>query len=198
MLVVHEFAPYNVVIISDNTYDNGDQLELNCSSEGGPDLVYSWSRVNDFSSDTVTNTSTLNVSNLVTVDGGDYTCTVTNDAGTSSTTVTVYVAPYNVVIMGNNTYDNGDQLELNCLSEGGPDLEYSWSRTNTFSNDTVTNLNTLIISDLATVDGGEYTCFVTNDAGTSMNTITVNVWQGLQNGSIKTYNCPFDCLSAFQ
>ena len=83
-------APYNVVIISDNTYDNGDQLELNCSSEGGPDLVYSWSRVNDFSSDTVTNTSTLNVSNLVTVDGGDYTCTVTNDAGTSSTTVTVY------------------------------------------------------------------------------------------------------------
>ena len=84
------------------------------------------------------------------------------------------VAPYNVVIMGNNTYDNGDQLELNCLSEGGPDLEYSWSRTNTFSNDTVTNLNTLIISDLATVDGGEYTCFVTNDAGTSMNTITVN------------------------
>ena len=83
------------------------------------------------------------------------------------------VAPYNVVIMGDNTYDNGDQLELNCTSEGGPDLEYSWSRTNTFSATTTTNTSTLTISDLATVDGGNYTCTVSNDAGTSMNTITV-------------------------
>ena len=83
------------------------------------------------------------------------------------------VAPYNVVIMGDNTYDNGDQLELNCSSEGGPDLQYSWSRTNTFSATTTTNTNTLTINDLATVDGGEYTCTVTNDAGTSMLTITV-------------------------
>ena len=75
--------------------------------------------------------------------------------------------------MGNNTYDNGDQLELNCTSEGGPDLEYSWSRTNTFSATTTTNASTLTISDLATVDGGDYTCTVTNAAGTSMNTITV-------------------------
>ena len=83
------------------------------------------------------------------------------------------VAPYNVVIMGDSTYDNGDQLELNCSSEGGPDLEYSWSRTNTFSATPTTNTSTLTISDLATVDRGDYTCTVTNDAGTSMNTIIV-------------------------
>ena len=91
----------------------------------------------------------------------------------SITSLLHLVAPYNVVIMGDNTYDNGDQLELNCTSEGGPDLEYSWSRTNTFSATTTTNTSTLTITDLATVDGGEYTCTVTNDAGTSMNTITV-------------------------
>ena len=84
------------------------------------------------------------------------------------------VAPYNVVIMGDNTFDNGDQLELNCSSEGGPDLVYSWSRTNTFLNDTVTNTNTLTITGVATVDGGDYTCTVTNDAGTSSRTVTVN------------------------
>ena len=83
------------------------------------------------------------------------------------------VAPYDVVIMGDNTYDNGDQLELNCTSEGGPDLEYSWSRTNTFSVNTTTNTSTLTISDLATVDGGEYTCTVSNDAGSSNATVTV-------------------------
>ena len=74
--------------------------------------------------------------------------------------------------MGDNTYDNGDQLELNCSSEGVPGLEYSWSRTNTFSA-TTTNTSTFTISDLATVDGGEYTCTVSNDAGTSSGTITV-------------------------
>ena len=76
--------------------------------------------------------------------------------------------------MGDDTYDNGDQLELNCSSEGGPALEYSWSRTNTFSSNTTTNTNTLTISDLATVDGGKYTCTVTNDAGASNHTITVH------------------------
>jgi len=76
--------------MGDNTYDNGDQLELNCSSEGGPDLDYSWSRTNTFSTTTTTNTSTLTISDLTTVDGGDYTCTVTNDAGYSSRTIIVY------------------------------------------------------------------------------------------------------------
>jgi len=75
--------------------------------------------------------------------------------------------------MGDNTYDNGSQLELNCLSEGGPGLEYSWSRTNMFSANTTTNTATLTINNVATVDGGDYTCMATNDARTSNYTITV-------------------------
>ena len=69
---------------------NGTQLELTCSSEGGPDLVYSWSRTNTFSATTTTNAGLLNISDLATVDGGSYTCTVTNDAGSTSTSVTVF------------------------------------------------------------------------------------------------------------
>jgi len=84
------------------------------------------------------------------------------------------VAPYDVVITGDDTYDIGDQLELNCSSEGGPDLEYSWSRTSDFSNDTTINANTITISNVDIVDGGDYTCTVTNGAGTSNDTITVN------------------------
>jgi len=76
--------------MGDNTYSYGNQLELTCSSEGGPNLEYSWSRINTFSAITTTNTSTLTISDLATVDGGNYTCTVTNDAGTSSATITVY------------------------------------------------------------------------------------------------------------
>ena len=79
-----------MTIVGDNTYINGSQLELNCLSEGGPGLEYSWSRTNTFSANTTTNTSTLNISSVATVDGGDYTCTVTNNAGSNSSSITVY------------------------------------------------------------------------------------------------------------
>ena len=42
------------------------------------------------SNDTTTNTNNLTISNVTTLDGGNYTCTVTNKAGSSSNTVTVY------------------------------------------------------------------------------------------------------------
>ena len=47
--------------------------------------------MNDFEIGTTTNTSTLTISSVATVDGGNYICTVTNNGGTSnSSTVTVY------------------------------------------------------------------------------------------------------------
>ncbi|XP_065901359.1 carcinoembryonic antigen-related cell adhesion molecule 5-like [Dysidea avara] len=171
-------APYGVNITGNNTYPHGSQIQLHCSSEGGLQLEYSWSRTNTFSNDTTTNTNNLTISNVATFDGGNYTCTITNDAGSSRNTVTVYVAPYSVNITGNNTYPHGSQLQLHCSSEGGPQLEYSWSRTNTFSNDTTTNTNNLTISNITTLDGGNYTCTVTNDAGSSSNTVTVYVGPG--------------------
>ena len=48
------------------------------------------------------------------------------------------VAPYNVVVMGENLYNQGEQLQLNCSSEGGPVLEYTWL----LSGDTIPNANT--------------------------------------------------------
>jgi len=83
------------------------------------------------------------------------------------------VTPYGVNITGDNRYPHGSQLQLYCLSEGGPQLEYSWIRANTFANDTITNTNNVTISNVTTLDGGNYTCTVTNDAGSSSNTVTV-------------------------
>ena len=83
------------------------------------------------------------------------------------------VAPYGVNFIGNNIYPHGSQLQLHCSSEGGPQLEYSWGRTNTLSNDTTTNTNNLTISNVTTLDGGNYTCTVTNNVGSSSNTVTV-------------------------
>ena len=73
--------------------------------------------------------------------------------------------------MGDDRYSQGEQLELNCSSEGGPELEYTW----TFSGGMIDNANTnmLTIANVTTSDGGEYTCSVNNSAGINMDTITV-------------------------
>ena len=73
--------------------------------------------------------------------------------------------------MGDNLYNRGEQLQLNCLSEGGPVLEYTWI----FSDNTIPNANTstLTINNVNTTHAGDYTCNITNDAGTDSNTVTV-------------------------
>ena len=81
------------------------------------------------------------------------------------------VAPYNVVVMGNNLYNQGEQLQLNCSSDGGPGLEYTWILSgNIIAN---ANTNTLIIDNVNTTHAGDYTCNVTNIAGNASNTSTV-------------------------
>ena len=69
-------------------YNEGEQLQLNCSSEGGPILEYTWLLLGNTISDA--NTSTLIIDNVNTTYGENYTCSVTNDAGTDSDTITVY------------------------------------------------------------------------------------------------------------
>ena len=74
--------------MGDNLYNRGEQLELSCSSEGGPTLEYSWI----FSGDIIPNANmnTLTIDNVNTTHAGDYSCNVTNDAGYHNNTITVY------------------------------------------------------------------------------------------------------------
>ena len=67
-------------------YPQGDQLTLRCLSEGGPQLEYSWI----FSGREIATTPNLTINNVNPFNGGDYTCNVTNDAGSESDTIIVY------------------------------------------------------------------------------------------------------------
>ena len=79
------------------------------------------------------------------------------------------VAPYNVNITGDTMYSQKEQLVLSCLSEGGPELEYSWI----IEDNVIATIPTLTIDNVTASNGGEYTCNVTNDAGYDSDTITV-------------------------
>ena len=79
------------------------------------------------------------------------------------------VAPYNVEITGTRRYLYGSDIELNCASKGGRQLEYIWTfLDNTIDNDAMLNINSATVSN-----GGNYICNVTNIAGSDINTTTV-------------------------
>ena len=88
MLLCFSVAPYDVVVMGDNTYSQGQRLQLTCSSEGGPLFEYTWLFLDDIIPSQ--NDSTLTIDNVTTTDEGNYTCNVTNDAGVDYNTITVY------------------------------------------------------------------------------------------------------------
>ena len=73
------------------------------------------------------------------------------------------VAPYNVSIMGNNMYPQGDQLMLTCLSEGGPQSQFQYSWTFSRSDSEIATTQTLTTDNVNPFHGGTYTCTVTID-----------------------------------
>ena len=66
----------------------GDTLTLTCGTSGGPDNTFSWSKDNNITS--IGNTSILSISPITPADGGVYQCMVSNDAGNSTTNITIY------------------------------------------------------------------------------------------------------------
>ena len=73
--------------------------------------------------------------------------------------------------MGNTLYNQGEQLQLNCLSDGGPVLEYTWLLSDIIIANA--NTSTVTIDNVSTSHAGDYTCKVTNSAGTDSDSITV-------------------------
>ncbi|XP_065889976.1 uncharacterized protein [Dysidea avara] len=105
----------------------------------------------------------------------------------STRTFTTIVAPFDVSIDGALIYNPGDTMTLECLVGGGSDLQYSWMRDDglgTFPPGTVIDTNTLNIINLATGDTGTYTCTVSNDAGSSGDTVFVIVYDPVPNVTV--------------
>ncbi|XP_065906524.1 uncharacterized protein [Dysidea avara] len=207
-----EIAPYDVNITGNSTYPHGSQLQLHCSSEGGPQLEYSWSRTNTLSNDTTTNTNNLTISNVTALDGGNYTCTITNDAGSSNNTVTVYVGPVFTTHPMNQEEVINDSFTLQCTAEGFPTPSIQWYLDNTMitnssnrsivdttSMNSITSILRVIMADFT--DTGLYHCeanssvFVDNVNSDMMNITVVErpvVTPSTHNVSLGT-SITFEC-----
>ena len=112
---------------------------------------------------TVGNDSTLVVMDIDATSGGSYTCTVSNAAGNESASTTLYVAPYIVTPLEEQTLTaNGVNVNITCDADGFPSPTVNWvDMTNT----EVSNTFLLEFSPVMFGDEGLYRCV----AGTRIN-----------------------------
>ena len=73
------------------------------------------------------------------------------------------VAPEVFTLSVNQTYERGDNVTLNCLAIGGPDIVYQWQGNGTVIS--IETSSTLMFSNINASTGGQYSCVVSNSAG---------------------------------
>jgi len=146
----------------------GGTVTFTCSAQGGPDNTYQWQNgEQDLMNETDT---TLTVSNISAMNGGNYTCVVSNTAGNDSATAVLYVEPIIVTQPTDILTINGTVVNFTCAAESFPDPEYTWEKYNEETNsfDMVSSGSVLEFTPAVFGDEGSYRC-VANLPGTSGN-----------------------------
>jgi hypothetical protein len=107
-------------------------------------------------------TSTLTLTEVDAGDGGEYTCTATNEAGEDSITEVLYVRP--VVSPVSRTANNGGMVNFTCVVQDTPARDISWERMDGYGNFMPLNVSeeTLVIS-VEFGSMGMYRCVVSTD-----------------------------------
>ena len=101
-------------------------VTFSCSAQGGPDNGYQWQYDGVVLMDE-TNT-TLTIDDIGAVNGGNYTCVVSNAAGSDSATATLYVAPAIVTQPTDILTRNGTIVSFTCEAESFLAPTYQWER----------------------------------------------------------------------
>ena len=104
----------------------GDTVTFVCTAMGGPGISFEWLLNGTF----IGNDSVLNLETVDASYGGNYTCTVSNTAGTDSASTILYVAPYIVTPLDEQILTaNGSYVNINCESTGFPHPTVTWVDT---------------------------------------------------------------------
>ena len=104
----------------------GENVTFSCLAQGGPDNEYQWQYNGvDLMNETV---NTLTIDDIGAVNGGSYTCVVSNAAGNDSATATLFVAPTIVTQPADILTRNGTVVNFTCEAESFPAPEYQWEK----------------------------------------------------------------------
>ncbi len=153
--------PANVTVAA------GASASFTVTATGTAPLSYQW-RKSTTAISGATN-ATFNLSAVQAVDAGSYTCSVSNSAGSAtSTTATLTVtgatlAPTIVTSPQSATVDAGASATFTVIANGTAPLAYQWNKDGVaLAGSTTATLN---IAAAQSSDAGNYLCKVTNSAG---------------------------------
>ncbi len=121
-------SPESSVIITDEFVITEFEkvVNLTCEALGGPGNSFQWRRNGtDIFSE---NSPSLTVNVTKPMDGGEYTCLVSNDAGNGTDMTSIYIEPRFIIEPEDNSTGNGQSVGFMCRAEGFPDPVYRWDR----------------------------------------------------------------------
>ena len=138
--------------VSSNISARGSSVTFNCYALGGPDNTHVWMKNGMI----IGNESTLVVTDIDASSGGTYTCLVSNAAGSGSASTTLYVTPYIVTPLEEQTLTaNGSNVNINCNAAGFPSPIVNWVD---ITNVEVSSTSLLQFSPVVFGDEGVYRC----------------------------------------
>ncbi|XP_045489882.1 basement membrane-specific heparan sulfate proteoglycan core protein isoform X8 [Pieris rapae] len=163
----------------------GTQYQIHCRVTGGiPSPVITWDKNRGQLSPHVEIQQNNNVLSFQTVevnDEGTYTCTATNEAGSTSASATVKVrSPPEITITPSNFIQviKGDKVDVECRADGYPEPIVSIKLSDRESVSPSPRIAVLSISYVNERHEGVYTCIATSAAGTVEEQFAIRVERG--------------------
>jgi len=144
-------------------FNRGDNVTLKCSAQGGPDNTYQWQRHGtDLDNETM---QTLTLTQINATDGGEYTCVVSNAAGSGSASTLLNVSPEIVIDPTDVSARNGTVHMLACEAEAFPEPQYQWMRVGGMFSENVAGVDSslLVFNPVIFGDEGDYYCSATSN-----------------------------------
>ena len=142
-------SPLNMV------FNQRNDITFICSALGSLNNTFQWK----MNGNIIGNDSMLEVMDIDTSSGGIYTCIVSNAAGSDSASTTLYVAPYIVTPLEEQTLTtNGSNVSISCDADGFPNPSVSWVD---MTNAEVVSTSLLEFSPVMFGDEGLYRCMAT-------------------------------------
>ena len=164
-------------------------VAFSCSAQGGPDNGYQWQYDGVVLMDE-TNT-TLTIDDIRAVNGGNYTCVVSNAAGSDSATAALYVAPAIVTQPTDILTRNETVVNFTCEAESFPAPTYQWEKYDEImATFIIVGSNPVLgFSPAVFGDEGSYRC-VASLPGTNRNdTSSQVILAGRQIGNVDYMSC---------
>jgi len=140
-------------------FESDDNVTLLCETLGGPNNRFEW----NVRRDGLTQGPSSPLFDLSPVQGGVYTCLVSNDAGVEAVSTTVYISIRFITQPNDTLASVRESIVLFCEAESFPDPTYDWFKfSSNIAQLVVRNSSQLSFNSVQFGDEGQYFCLATS------------------------------------